>query len=148
MITKRNKRSGMRVRTLVASTLLAAGTLTVMLSGTADAVPGPVTHFVISGAPVSAVAGPHHLTADALRYELHRVWVVDGVLASGQHHLVAHRRLYLDEDSWFAVCADGWDGEGRLWKFSHGTMPLVNIWCAHTMKPNNAIMIDENAIIL
>jgi hypothetical protein len=75
--------------------------------------------------PVSALAGPKHLVPDALRYELHRVWVVDGVLASGQHHLVPHRRLYLDEDSWFAVYADGWDAEGRLWKFSHGTMPLM-----------------------
>jgi len=75
--------------------------------------------------PIAELAGPRHMKAEALRYELHRVWVVDGVLASGKHHLVPHRRLYLDEDSWFAVYADGWDSEGRLWKFSHGTMPLI-----------------------
>ncbi len=75
--------------------------------------------------PVSGLAGPRHMAGDALRYELHRVWVVDGVLAAGQHHLVSHRRLYLDEDSWFAVYSDGWDADGRLWKFSHGTMPLM-----------------------
>jgi hypothetical protein len=31
---------------------------------------------------------------------------------------------------------------------SQGAMPEVNIWCAQTMKPSSAIMIDENAIIL
>ena len=74
---------------------------------------------------IAALAGPHHLQPEAIRYELHRVWVVDGVLAPGKHHLVPHRRLYLDEDSWFAAYADGWDAEGKLWKFSHGTLPLI-----------------------
>jgi hypothetical protein len=36
--------------------------------------------------------------------------------------LAAHRRLYFDEDTWFAVYCDAWDDEGNLWKFSHGTM--------------------------
>jgi len=75
--------------------------------------------------PISAIAGRHFVDPEALRFELHRVWVVDGVLAKGQHHLVPHRRLYLDEDSWFAVYGEGWDEAGRLWKFSHGTMKLL-----------------------
>jgi hypothetical protein len=75
--------------------------------------------------PVAEVAGPHHVDSGSLRYELHRVWVVDGVLAPGQHHLAPHRRLYLDEDSWFAVYADAWDRDGMLWKFSQGTMYLM-----------------------
>jgi|SRR5580658_585467 hypothetical protein len=75
--------------------------------------------------PVAQVTGPYHANPDAVRYELHRVWVVDGVLADGKHHAAPHRRLYLDEDSWFAVYSDAWDDQGRLWKFSHGTMYLV-----------------------
>jgi len=71
---------------------------------------------------IGAVAGPHHLTPDALRYELHRVWVVDATLLPGQHHLAPHRRFYIDEDSWFAVYCDAWDEDGKLWKFSQGTM--------------------------
>jgi hypothetical protein len=74
---------------------------------------------------IAAMAGPRHLDDKALRYELHRVWVVDGVLAAGKHHLAPHRRLYIDEDSWFAVYCDIWDQDGRLWKFSHGTMLTV-----------------------
>ena len=53
---------------------------------------------------------------------MHRVWVVDGTLAQGAHHVAAHRRLYLDEDSWMAVYADSWDEAGRLWKFGQATM--------------------------
>lgn len=75
--------------------------------------------------PIERVAGPLHEDPTALRYELHRVWVVDAVLAPGKHHLVPHRRLYIDEDTWFAVCADSWDADGKLWKFSHGTMLVV-----------------------
>jgi hypothetical protein len=75
--------------------------------------------------PISTVAGPRHEAPGTIRYELHRVLVVDGTLASGKHHLVPHRRLYLDEDTWLALYADEWDADGRLWKFAHGTMYLV-----------------------
>ncbi len=75
--------------------------------------------------PVSAITGPRHANPDTLRYELHRVWVVDAVLAPAKHHLAPHRRFYIDEDTWFAVYADAWDADGHLWKFSHGTMYLV-----------------------
>jgi hypothetical protein len=85
----------------------------------------PYNNNRLHALPLNHVLGPHHAAPEALRYELHRVWVVDGVLAEGQHHAVPHRRLYIDEDSWFAVYSDAWDDQGRLWKFSHGTMYLV-----------------------
>jgi hypothetical protein len=76
-------------------------------------------------APVSEVLGPRHANPNDLRYELHRVWVVEGTLAKSAHDIVAKRRLYLDEDTWFAVYSDSWDEEGRLWKFGQGTMYLM-----------------------
>jgi Protein of unknown function (DUF1329) len=85
----------------------------------------PYNNNRLHALPVDKVTGPHHVDPDAIRYELHRVWVVDGTLAEGKHHAVPHRRLYMDEDSWFAVYSDAWDDQGRLWKFSHGTMYLV-----------------------
>jgi hypothetical protein len=75
--------------------------------------------------PASASIGPHHEIADALRYELHRVWVVEGVLAQGKHHVAPRRRLYIDEDSWQAVYSEEWDEDGTFWKFGHGTMYLM-----------------------
>ena len=67
--------------------------------------------------------GPHH--ADNFRYELHRVWVVDGTLAPGEHHVAPHRRLYLDEDTWLALYSDSWDQRGSLWKFGEATTYLM-----------------------
>ena len=64
--------------------------------------------------PARAIMGPSHANPDALRYELHRVWVVEGTLAKGQHDIVAKRRLYLDEDSWFALWSDSWDEQGKI----------------------------------
>lgn len=75
--------------------------------------------------PVSEILGREHANPADLRYELHRVWVIDGALAPGKHDIVAHRRLYLDEDTWLAVYSDGWDEKGKLWKFGQGTMYLM-----------------------
>jgi hypothetical protein len=75
--------------------------------------------------PTSEILGPKHANPDDLRYELHRVWVVEGTLKPGAHDIVARRRLYLDEDTWFAVYSDSWDDTGKLWKFGQGTMYLM-----------------------
>ena len=57
-----------------------------------------------------------HLNPDAVRYELHRVWVLEGTLRPGSRHIYAKRRLYLDEDSWTAALADNYDAKGQLWR--------------------------------
>ncbi len=75
--------------------------------------------------PAREVLGRTHANPDDLRYELHRVWVVEGVLAKGQHDIIARRRLYLDEDTWLAVYSDSWDDQGKLWKFGQATMYLM-----------------------
>jgi hypothetical protein len=64
---------------------------------------------------ISEVLGPHHLNPDHVRWELHRVWVVEATLASGKRHVMPKRRFYLDEDTWLAVLSDGWDARGQLW---------------------------------
>ncbi len=49
----------------------------------------------------------NHLNQDPMRYELHRVWVIEGKLKPGMSHVIAsRRRIYVDEDSWVAVAAD------------------------------------------
>ncbi|WP_119153557.1 DUF1329 domain-containing protein [Caldimonas tepidiphila] len=57
-----------------------------------------------------------HLNPDHVRWELHRVWVVEATLKSGQRHQAARSRYYLDEDTWAGVLADRWDANGQLWK--------------------------------
>jgi len=75
--------------------------------------------------PSREVLGPNHANADALRYELHRVWVIEGTLAQGKSHIAPRRRLYIDEDTWLAVYSESWDEDGKLWKVAHGTMYLM-----------------------
>lgn len=66
--------------------------------------------------PSKDVLGKSALNPDAVRWELHRVWVVEGTLREGKRNVVAKRRLYLHEDTWQAVLADSWDAQGKLWK--------------------------------
>ncbi|MDP2228357.1 MAG: DUF1329 domain-containing protein [Moraxellaceae bacterium] len=61
---------------------------------------------------------PGHPNPDYLRYELHRVWVVEGTLEQGQRHIYSKRRFYIDEDSWSIAIADQYDGRGDLWRVS------------------------------
>ncbi len=85
----------------------------------------PYNNNKLYSQPVSEVMGPTHANPDDLRYELHRVWVVEGTLAPGKHHVVPKRRLYIDEDTWLAVYSDSWNEDGKLWKFGQATMYLM-----------------------
>lgn len=62
------------------------------------------------------VIGKSHLNPDHVRWELHRVWVVESTLRQGQRHQAARSRYYCDEDTWNCVLADRWDAQGQLWK--------------------------------
>ena len=65
---------------------------------------------------------PLHLNPDYLRYELHRVWVVEANLKKGIRHLYKKRVFYIDEDSWSIVATDKYDKYGQLWRFAEGFM--------------------------
>ena len=67
---------------------------------------------------------PYHPNSDKLRWELHRVWVVDLTLASGKRHVVPKRRVYFDEDSYAVAMTDGYDAGGNLWRTTY-TLPMV-----------------------
>ena len=85
-------------------------------------VPYNNNHFLV--AKTDEVLAPHHLNPDKLRWELHRVWVVDATLASGKRHAVPKKRFYVDEDSWSVLLVDGYDAEGKLWRTQHA-VPFV-----------------------
>jgi hypothetical protein len=62
------------------------------------------------------VLGAHHLNPDFVRWELHRVWVVEATLREGKRHQAPKSRYYCDEDTWTCLLADRWDANGQLWK--------------------------------
>ena len=59
---------------------------------------------------------PNHPNPDLMRYELRRVWVLEGTLKEGYRHVYGKRVLFLDEDTWHSVMADNYDARGQLWK--------------------------------
>ncbi|HEX4858345.1 MAG TPA: DUF1329 domain-containing protein [Usitatibacteraceae bacterium] len=62
------------------------------------------------------VIRPGHLNPEHLRYELHRMWVVEATLKPGTSHLYAKRVMYVDEDSWMVTLTDKYDARGALWR--------------------------------
>lgn len=58
----------------------------------------------------------NHLNPDHVRWELHRVWVLEANVKPGQRHQAPKSRYYVDEDTWVAVLGDRWDANGQLWK--------------------------------
>jgi hypothetical protein len=65
---------------------------------------------------VQEILGAHCANPAIVRWEKHRVWVVEANLAPGEHNVTAKRRLYFDEDTHFALLGEGYDAQGDLVK--------------------------------
>jgi hypothetical protein len=67
------------------------------------------------------VLGKNHINSDLVRWELHRVWVLEAELRAGQRHTNKRSTYYCDEDSWVCVLAERYDGKDQLWRvlFNH-----------------------------
>ncbi len=61
---------------------------------------------------------PRYPRRDLIRYELHRVWVVEATVRPDKRHTIARRVFYVDEDSWLIAVVDGYDTRGNLWRVS------------------------------
>lgn len=66
--------------------------------------------------------------SDLMRYELHRVWVVEGTLKKGSKHIYGKRTFYLDEDTWTVVYEDAYDTRNNLWRVS--IHPMIQFYDA------------------
>lgn len=73
-------------------------------------------YTVVYGSKLEDLFKPSFLNPDLVRWELHRVWVVEATLRPGKRHVYSKRTFYLDEDSWAAVASDEYDARGQLWR--------------------------------
>lgn len=64
------------------------------------------------------ILGIAHVNPEYMRYELHRVHVVEATLKDGERHIYHKRRFYVDEDSWSTLLLDQYDARGDLWRVS------------------------------
>ena len=95
-------------------------------------------------ASVEEAYAKRHLNPDTLRWELHRVWVVEANVSKGKRHAVPKRQLYFDEDTWIMGLMDGYDAEGTLWRTSQVTPFMVPKVPAVLMKPVTVFNLQAN----
>lgn len=70
----------------------------------------------------SDIIQPNHINPEHTRYEMHRVWVLEGTLKAGFRHKYAKRTIYIDEDMWQAVLTDIYDARGQLWRVGQANL--------------------------
>lgn len=73
-------------------------------------------YAAVYGAKQDDLLKPNHMNPDLVRWELHRVWVVEATLREGKRHVYGKRVFYLDEDSWAALASDEYDARGQLYR--------------------------------
>ncbi len=86
------------------------------------------------------IVGPKHIEPGLARYELHRVWVVEGTLKAEASHRYARRTLYIDEDTWHVLMSDRYDASGQLWRTSEAH--LVNFYNVPVMRSTLDVFYD------
>lgn len=80
----------------------------------------PYNNYKLSaqGVEYSDLVMPGHLNPEYVRWELHRVHVVEATLKPGERHIYKRRVFYVDEDSWGIALVDQYDNRGELWRVS------------------------------
>lgn len=65
---------------------------------------------------------PEYVNRDYMRYEPHRVWVVEATVKADKRHSLAKRVFHFDEDSWALLQVDMYDAKGSLWRVQEGSL--------------------------
>ena len=64
----------------------------------------------------SQILQPGHINPELVRYEKHRVWVVEASLKEDTRHIYKKRVFYIDEDSWQVAITDIYDNRDELYR--------------------------------
>ena len=76
----------------------------------------PYNDYKFVNTTTSALLGPHFLNPDGIRWERHRVWVVDATLKPNERHIYSRWTFYVDEDSWRILASESYDHSGALYR--------------------------------
>jgi hypothetical protein len=63
-----------------------------------------------------------HINPDAMRWELHRVWIIEGTRKAGARHVYSKKVWQLDEDSWSFLSYQSYDDAGKLYRAQYYPM--------------------------
>ncbi|GLU37325.1 DUF1329 domain-containing protein [Pseudomonas sp. NBRC 100443] len=65
------------------------------------------------------LVGEKHENPDLMRWEKHRVWVVEATLKPGKRHIYQKRTYYIDEDTWLSSLYEAYDHSGQLYRVAN-----------------------------
>ena len=104
-----------------------------------------------------------HINPEHARYELHRVWVVEGTVKVAERnpnalrledrgHQYSRRIFYIDEDAWQVALSENYDRNGELWRVSEGhvinfyevPVPWYNLEVFYDLKQERYLVIGLN----
>lgn len=94
------------------------------------------------------VLGKGTVNAEHMRYERHRVWIVEATLKSNSKHIYGKRVFLLDEDSWMILQEDCYDTRGTIWRvgihgfiqiYDHG-VPWYSVQAWHDLNNGNVLI--------
>ena len=72
--------------------------------------------------------GPRHVTPESVRWEKHRVWVIESTRKESARHAYSRRTFYVEEDCTCIVGSDAYDNGGKLWRVAKiYTFPTYDI---------------------
>lgn len=71
-----------------------------------------------AGVKYADLVMPGHVNPEYVRWELHRVHVIEANLKKNERHIYKRRVFFADEDSWALALADQYDSRGELWRIS------------------------------
>lgn len=84
--------------------------------------------------------GKQFANPDLMRWEAHRVWVVEATLKAGKRHAQSKKVFYVDEDSWSIVLYEGYDQAGKMMRSAQGL--LTYDWNSQSV-PNTPMVIYD-----
>lgn len=79
----------------------------------------PYNDYKLIEAPIAETMPPHFASPSLMRWELHRVWMVEGTLKEGQRHVEKKKTFYLDEDSYLATVYYATDSSDKVYHLMH-----------------------------
>ena len=74
----------------------------------------PYNNNALIAVPYQEALKSSFIDPNLVRWELHRVWVVEATVRSDSRNVLARRRFYIDEDTWTVALTDSWDANGNL----------------------------------
>jgi hypothetical protein len=100
----------------------------------------PYNAYRTLAAPLDQVMVKDHENPAHMRWELHRVWVVEGTLKPGERHIQKKKVFLVDEDSWNAPVYYGVDHQGQVNHLMH--LPAIQAYDVPGVQTKAFILYD------